>query len=243
MGSAAPRAELGRACCPILIPRGGPGHGGLIRVLPTGSFPQDGTCDLGERCTAGDRYELLGSDGMWTKRGPAKPARGAATLRLADLCLARQTPPAAPDKRAPPGNRLVRGSPGGSGPGSSPCIGGLSPVTGMVVAQPLVQTMRLRWLAWTTSARHHRHRLRLPATRRRRQAGQGHPRPAARLVETVDRSWDRLTGAWDWVGWVCSVSSAQRSRASASSPAQDGRSISQQSRSPLSTSPAVIDGS
>jgi hypothetical protein len=138
MGSAAPRAELGRACCPILIPRGGPGHGGLIRVLPTGSFPQDGTCDLGERCTAGDRYELLGSDGMWTKRGPAKPARGAATLRLADLCLARQTPPAAPDKRAPPGNRLVRGSPGGSGPGSSPCIGGLSPVTGMVVAQPLV---------------------------------------------------------------------------------------------------------
>src|SRR5215218_7696437 len=30
-GSAAPRAELGRTCCPILIPRGGPGHGGLIR--------------------------------------------------------------------------------------------------------------------------------------------------------------------------------------------------------------------
>jgi hypothetical protein len=29
-GSAAPRAELGRACCPILIARGGPGHGGLI---------------------------------------------------------------------------------------------------------------------------------------------------------------------------------------------------------------------
>jgi hypothetical protein len=42
----------------------------LIRVLPTGSFPQDDTCDLGERCTAGDRYEPLGSDGMWTKRGP-----------------------------------------------------------------------------------------------------------------------------------------------------------------------------
>src|SRR4030095_14503479 len=31
----------------------------LIRVLPTGSFPQDGICDLGERCTAGNRWRPL----------------------------------------------------------------------------------------------------------------------------------------------------------------------------------------
>jgi hypothetical protein len=40
---------------------------------------------------------------------------------------------AAPDKRAPPGNRLARGSPGGVWAGTSPCIDGLSLVTGMVV--------------------------------------------------------------------------------------------------------------
>src|SRR5215211_7250660 len=42
----------------------------LIRVLPPDSFPQDRLCDLHERPTAGDRWEPLGSDGMWTKRGP-----------------------------------------------------------------------------------------------------------------------------------------------------------------------------
>jgi hypothetical protein len=42
----------------------------LIRVLHLGSFLQDRMCDLGERCTAGDRCEPLGSDEMWTKRGP-----------------------------------------------------------------------------------------------------------------------------------------------------------------------------
>jgi hypothetical protein len=40
---------------------------------------------------------------------------------------------AAPDKRAPPGNRLARGALAGSGPGTSPYIDGLSLVTGMVV--------------------------------------------------------------------------------------------------------------
>ena len=46
----------------------------LIRVLPAGSFPQDRPCDLRERRTAGDRCEPLGSDGMWTKRGPIRAA-------------------------------------------------------------------------------------------------------------------------------------------------------------------------
>jgi hypothetical protein len=47
----------------------------LIRVLHPGRFPQDCICHLGERCTAGDRYEPLGSDGVWTKRGPGRAAQ------------------------------------------------------------------------------------------------------------------------------------------------------------------------
>ena len=64
--------------------------------------------------TAGDRCEPLGSDGVWTKRGPGTP-RSQGQRRSASRTLPRQgrPPPAAPDKRAPPGNRLVRGSPGG----------------------------------------------------------------------------------------------------------------------------------
>ena len=42
---------------------------------------------------------------------------------------------AAPDKRAPPGNRLARGSPGGVWARDIPCIDGLSLVTGMVAPQ------------------------------------------------------------------------------------------------------------
>jgi hypothetical protein len=69
-GSTPPRrAELGRATrFSSLV--AAPGHGGLIRVLHASQFPQDRTCDLGERCTAGDRCEPLDSDGVWTKRGP-----------------------------------------------------------------------------------------------------------------------------------------------------------------------------
>jgi hypothetical protein len=40
----------------------------LISALHPGLFPQDRTCDLRKRCTAGDRYEPLDSDGLWTKR-------------------------------------------------------------------------------------------------------------------------------------------------------------------------------
>ena len=50
---------------------------------------------------------------------------------------------AAPDKRAPPGNRLARGALAGSGPGTSPCIDGPSPTAGMVVPSTLrAQTVR-----------------------------------------------------------------------------------------------------
>ena len=55
----------------------------LIRDLRPGLFPQDRTCDLGERGTAGDRCEPLGSDGVWTKRGPSS-APGKARLIAED---------------------------------------------------------------------------------------------------------------------------------------------------------------
>src|SRR5829696_3489109 len=50
----------------------------LIRVLPPDLFPQDRACNLRERLpleTAGDRCEPLGSDGVWTKRGPSQAWR------------------------------------------------------------------------------------------------------------------------------------------------------------------------
>jgi hypothetical protein len=110
----------------------------LIRVLLPGLFPQDRACHLRERPTletTGDRCEPLDSAGMWTKCGPATPRAGAATLRIADLAKARQTPAGCPDKRAPPATALLGGALAGSGPGTSPCIDGLSLVTGMAVPQ------------------------------------------------------------------------------------------------------------
>jgi hypothetical protein len=65
------------------------------------------------------------------------PLVGAAALRVADLAKARQTPAGCPDKRAPPATALLGGALAGSGPGTSPCIDGLSLVTGMVIPQRL----------------------------------------------------------------------------------------------------------
>ena len=69
----------------------------LIRVLPLGLFPQDRACDLRERPTAGDRCEPLGSDGVWTKRGPGT-LRSRGQRRSASWTLpGKETPPTAPD--------------------------------------------------------------------------------------------------------------------------------------------------
>lgn len=38
----------------------------IFRVLHPGLFPQNGTCHLGERCTARDSCDPLGSDEVWT---------------------------------------------------------------------------------------------------------------------------------------------------------------------------------
>jgi hypothetical protein len=56
------------------------GHCGeriFIRVLHPGLFPLDRACDLRKRCTARDRCEPLGADGVWTKRGPPTAASNA----------------------------------------------------------------------------------------------------------------------------------------------------------------------
>jgi len=74
------RAEDRRGVGERLL-RTGAGDLILIRVLHPGLFPQDRTWDLGERCTAGDRYEPLGSDGMWTKRGPSQRGEGGGSSR------------------------------------------------------------------------------------------------------------------------------------------------------------------
>src|SRR5215211_4657997 len=65
-GSAAPRAELGRACCPILIPRGGPRPWGSYQRSAPGLVSAGSHLQPGPRCTAGDRCEPLDSDGVWT---------------------------------------------------------------------------------------------------------------------------------------------------------------------------------
>jgi Phage integrase, N-terminal SAM-like domain len=56
----------------------------LIRVLHHGLFPQDRTCHLGERRTARDRCEPLGSHGVWTKRGPSWAPWGSGSRPVAD---------------------------------------------------------------------------------------------------------------------------------------------------------------
>src|SRR5215207_3859792 len=64
-----------------------------------------------------------------------RPLAGAAALRVADLGWGAAGGVCVAEQASPPGNRLARGSLAGSGPGTSPCIDGLSPVTGMVVPQ------------------------------------------------------------------------------------------------------------
>jgi hypothetical protein len=62
------------------------------------------------------------------------PARGGSGAPLRGPWLARRPPPAAPDKRAPPGRSpCLGGAPAGSGPGASPYVDGLSLVSGKVI--------------------------------------------------------------------------------------------------------------
>jgi hypothetical protein len=114
-----------------------PGEHPLISALYPVLGPQDRACDLRNDVplvTAENRSAPRIVAQTWTRHVPLV---GAAARRVADLGWQGRPPPAAPDKRAPPGNRLVRGSLAGSGPGTSPCIDGLSLVSGIVVPRRL----------------------------------------------------------------------------------------------------------
>jgi hypothetical protein len=79
----------------------------------------------------------------------ACPARGGSGAPRHGSWLARETRPAAPDKRAHQGNRLVRGSHGGVWARDIPLYRGLSLVTAVVVPSTLrVQTTRTMVGAW-----------------------------------------------------------------------------------------------
>jgi hypothetical protein len=123
-----------------------PGTSSLSGFCPQARFPRMAPSTWANDLpleTAEDRYEPLGSDGMWTKRGPGTPARGAATLRR--RTLAGKADPADCPRQASPATAiaLLGEALAGSGPGTSPCIDGLSLVTGIVVPGVLlVQTMR-----------------------------------------------------------------------------------------------------
>jgi hypothetical protein len=67
------------------------------------------------RATVANRWVPMAS-------GPGTPRSRAPAHRVTDLTEVGQTLPAAPDKRAPPGNRLGRGSPGGVWARDIPCI-------------------------------------------------------------------------------------------------------------------------
>ena len=85
----------------------------LIRDLRPGLFPQDRTCDLGERGTAGDRCEPLGPMACGPNVDQARSLAGAAALRVADLGWQgdpHRLPPTSEPRLA---IALFRGSPGG----------------------------------------------------------------------------------------------------------------------------------
>jgi hypothetical protein len=130
-----------------------------------------------QRCTAGDRCEPLGSDGVWTKRGPGMPACGGSGAPRRGPRLARETPAGCPRQASPAwAIALLGGALAGSGPGTSPCIDGLSLVTGMVVPSTLrVQTTRTMVSAWAIW-HHEPDRLRLGGRIRTRSTLRHRPR-------------------------------------------------------------------
>jgi hypothetical protein len=104
-----------------------------------------------ERGTGGDRRRPLALLACGPRVDQACVARGGSGAPRGGPWLARETPAGCPDKQAPPGNRLGRGALAGSGPGTSPCIDGLSLVTGMVVPQrPVYPNHAHDGGCWTT---------------------------------------------------------------------------------------------
>src|SRR5918999_120618 len=80
--------------------------------------------------------------GVWTNMDQTRPACGGSGAPPRGPWLARETPAGCPRQAGPAwAIALLGGALAGSGPGTSPCIDGLSLVTGMVVPSTLrVQT-------------------------------------------------------------------------------------------------------
>jgi hypothetical protein len=112
---------LGRAR-PILIPRGGPRPWRSYQGSAPGLFPQDRARHLRERPTDGHRYEPLGSDGVWTKRGPSRAER---TFRNRGRsrglgCLCAMIPPHDHPRRPAAARPAVAADPTAAAPSAIP---------------------------------------------------------------------------------------------------------------------------
>jgi hypothetical protein len=124
-----------------------PGGGPVAR--PPGPHPYQGSAR--EPVSAGSRLqparttyrwrplETVGNRSAPMACGPdvdqARRSRGQRRSASRTLPTQGRPPPAAPDKRAPPATALLGGALAGSGPGTSPCIDGLSLVTSRVIPQ------------------------------------------------------------------------------------------------------------
>jgi hypothetical protein len=123
------------------------------------------------RRTVGDRWEPLGSDGVWPKRGPVT-SRSWGQQRSASRTLAgKETPPAAPDKRARLAIALLGGALAGSRPGTSPLCRRCPWSAKLYPSALLVQTVHTTMAVW-----------------RKEQRNQCKPRPAAPLHAKLDRA-------------------------------------------------------
>jgi hypothetical protein len=107
----------------------------LISALHPDLLLQDRACDLSNHVpleAAGNRSVPM----AWPKRGPGT-SRSWGQRRSAWRTLAGKETPAGCPRTSEPrlAIALLGGALAGSGPGTSPCIDGLSLVTGMVVPQ------------------------------------------------------------------------------------------------------------
>src|SRR5918993_4093592 len=117
----------------------------LIRVLHGGLFPQDRSCDL-----RNDAPLVLMACGP--NMDQTRPACGGSGAPPRGPWRARETPAGCPRQASPAwAIALLGGALAGSGPGTSPCIDGLSLVTGMVVPQHPAGSNHIQdgGLAWT----------------------------------------------------------------------------------------------
>jgi hypothetical protein len=149
-------------------------------------------------------FVRLGADQLGRTTAESRPADiekacplvGAAARRVAGLAWQGRPPPAAPDKRAPPATALLGGALAGSGPGTSPCIDGLSLGSGGIPSALLDQTLRTTMAAVEQVARRGQCRLDQPTPCLQSQIGrdryrrrQGTAQVEAAMVLSVVVRW------------------------------------------------------